>query len=1397
MSQLLKPLVIAYLVLGITLSVSGATDSPPQLQIKSGGPAQVVLGWPAPAEDFLLEETRRLSPLGQWLPVAQAPRISDGWCIVDMPCTEPIRFFRLRYEPSALRSAQSAISFSLVAPGGTNAVVGQPFSIELRASFNAVLAAAAVRISASGSAEAMLTGRSANPGLPNGLMFISSTSQEPFESGLPVSLTGEGSLEVLLGGGQWPFDGAAPGDDILLERLEVTPTTSGEMTISLIAAEAVTSRWAQDGLFFDWVGINPWRSAVTVNVQAAAIRAGDGVRALSTVEAFSQRGQPTPTITPNADGEGSVDLADLVYVRARLGADPALPENIGADVNDDAEIDLLDLVAVRNRLSLPERDPEPQDVRLNEVAPNPAAGEVPWVELKYTHTAETAFTSLELRNGSEQVLLAPGPSIPVWPGSFIVVMFDGDRPMEYLGDPGAQTGVMLHLADPGAVFDPTTDQCLLYLDGELVDSVAWGHLPERNAVLNTELYPVPSGGSIGRDGYEQERWVRFSQSSPAAENGLPTPLAMFPIAGGGVLRGESTAFAWADPRYSPITYELEVDESGDFQTPLIRLTCYEPGYLQRPGLPAGKYLWRVRPVAGDLQGPWSALLAFEVIEGEPSLSATAVGLQGIGQQAGTPIEIRTIPFFTTPSTLNPPVKDTCMLCLECLRDEGPHAWDLPHHTIRLGICPHELMHGATAIAQWMNWYYGGNMTQDEINIDIFQEVDADPEGGLGHGQVPDQSVALFSATEDTVVWASDALDLQSDSDWSKFRQDINAGKPVAAQLILKGGVGTGPVVLMGYMEIDALGTPVRKILFLSPLMTASAQVLDVAALASSGFTGIRPHDAPGKGQPAPETNPSVDRDTDGDGLCDFDEEWRFGTERAKGDSDGDGIQDKTEVWSYKFGKGWAPRTPDTDGDGLRAELDPDSDDDGCPDGAEDRDHDGSLFGRVALGYDPTTKTEGETDPFLADEFEVTLTADSTVLHFKECTHLEVNVMDKEGIGMKDADVELKMDPAIGSFDASGGTPVTTANIRTGEYGAASADFCARETEGTVTLTALYKPCPNSKEIKAELKIQILPYDWIFAVQEKAVLTGPRLTDNYKIRIIPPGPGFSTTYGKAIQTAYKDPGYQKVSGYFFYPDTQTPGKYIESIMVSWAPSAVLRINGTNVSGLTWNRESDEDLPTRWEVEVASPGLDTFPEYLEVSTRDGPSRRTPLVWWSQCSISGLRERELFYASAWGRYWLLTFDYAGHNYDFFFGDGNEDGIDPGWMWPPETTWPKVEHTAVSFIPAAGIPGYDLGTGGTSGHPGNDWHTKDSGVYEDYSNFWYWKNGLMWTPSALWTAREVTDEPYDMQEDLTNAGPMLPPEFLDGIRFKRDYIGDELKELQERKLDAPQYEIRMLLEE
>jgi len=75
-------------------------------------------------------------------------------------------------------------------------------------------------------------------------------------------------------------------------------------------------------------------------------------------------------------------------------------------------------------------------------------------------------------------------------------------------------------------------------------------------------------------------------------------------------------------------------------------------------------------------------------------------------------------------------------------------------------------------------------------------------------------------------------------------------------------------------------------------------------------------------------------DTDGDGISDGDE-IAGGTDPENGDSDGDGVDDSIEV-------GPDPTNPvDSDGDGIVDVLDPDSDNDGIPDGVEgDEDVDG-------------------------------------------------------------------------------------------------------------------------------------------------------------------------------------------------------------------------------------------------------------------------------------------------------------------------------------------------------------------------------------------------------------------------------------------------------------------------
>lgn len=106
-------------------------------------------------------------------------------------------------------------------------------------------------------------------------------------------------------------------------------------------------------------------------------------------------------------------------------------------------------------------------------------------------------------------------------------------------------------------------------------------------------------------------------------------------------------------------------------------------------------------------------------------------------------------------------------------------------------------------------------------------------------------------------------------------------------------------------------------------------------------------------------------DADGDGVLDFDEEYRFNTLKNSDDSDGDYVKDKIEIMSYTlrepYHEGGVTKEifADMDGDGFRAEKDEDSDNGGRKDGEEDTNHDG-------------IKDLGETDPYKAfDDFNST------------------------------------------------------------------------------------------------------------------------------------------------------------------------------------------------------------------------------------------------------------------------------------------------------------------------------------------------------------------------------------------------------------------------------------------
>ncbi|MGW8303849.1 MAG: hypothetical protein ACWGNO_17350, partial [Desulfobacterales bacterium] len=65
-------------------------------------------------------------------------------------------------------------------------------------------------------------------------------------------------------------------------------------------------------------------------------------------------------------------------------------------------------------------------------------------------------------------------------------------------------------------------------------------------------------------------------------------------------------------------------------------------------------------------------------------------------------------------------------------------------------------------------------------------------------------------------------------------------------------------------------------------------------------------------------------DSDNDGIMDFDELKRFGTDPQKKDTDGDGKEDKDEIRGYIFNSAniYDYGDPDGNSNGVRKELDP-------------------------------------------------------------------------------------------------------------------------------------------------------------------------------------------------------------------------------------------------------------------------------------------------------------------------------------------------------------------------------------------------------------------------------------------------------------------------------------------
>ncbi len=580
-------------------------------------------------------------------------------------------------------------------------------------------------------------------------------------------------------------------------------------------------------------------------------------------------------------------------------------------------------------------------------SPGPAAGLV-LAEIRFDPApGEPGF--IEVTNAGATAVDVSGATLEIADRA-IALSATGD-PLE----PGERRLVTLDAATGVALGRTAGNVSLLDADGRRLDRVAWGE-GEANAVSMVvgDFVPdhVEPGTTIGRPpgsntAFSPTAWVRYSPAlaTPGAPNPVPPVEVLLPI-DGAIIEGPEATLDWY-ASLGATSYRVQVAADETFAAPVLDTTVTEP-VLDIGALPAGRYVWRVTAIAGGLTT--SAVSASSRFERAPE--GVAEGLVRLAAYSGDPRAARVEPTLddTPGKHLSVPWlvqrKDTSMLLLERPEETGAHPWDALHAQASRDD-PADQMNCSLAMIVMLNHFYGGDLSQDRLGYEVFKDRQPGrPEEDLnyGYGTDPDQTEAAFAFALGVGVTSVPTY-TSYDLAWADITASIDAGRPVAGAGLTHGFVITGYAVANGHRIIN-VNDPARfppYSIDLDALPPRNSRLLSL---------WLMPANVTARDQEA-----GVTKDSDGDGVVDFDETERFRTNPAKKDSDADKVPDKQDIVAGVFdaAHGYAAHREDGgrdwDGDGIATELDPDSDGDDCQDGQEDRDLDGHRNGSETWNFD--------------------------------------------------------------------------------------------------------------------------------------------------------------------------------------------------------------------------------------------------------------------------------------------------------------------------------------------------------------------------------------------------------------------------------------------------------------
>ncbi len=629
-------------------------------------------------------------------------------------------------------------------------------------------------------------------------------------------------------------------------------------------------------------------------------------------------------------------------------------------------------------------------IQINEVMFFPESGEFEWVELKNNSNTPISIRGYSLTDEDDNRYKFPQtiPDVPA--GGFVVLLFDGAGSktddldftdnLAVLHSPEGMEDILEDNADQMALYPfsefvylpsvrkdaaATTqiaqEQEITIPEISIISFVAWGAEPGEDAAnaslgglwdaswfvniyhgtgfVDTDAIAAQGEtigvlpGTINRTPDDWEIYIS-SQVSPGEENSSPMISWYYPD-DGAIIDGGTFAISW-NAVNGAVSYQFQIDDSVEFITPDLDISLVEPTYIPAEAIVDGVYYWRVKVFLETEESPWTQPVSVQTIT-MPDLEVS--GTNSINE---------TIARKSLPITWQLQHKDTNMLCLDGDAETGGNAWDKPHTSRG----DHGNRYCARAALSMMASYYGGKLSQDRISFQIFGG--GEPEGDLGHNKYVD-GYQLW----DSIIWAfgQEITSQEGKPSFQQIRDWIDADRPIYSL------TSRHARLLVGYFEFTSDYSTYRMIQLLDPWDREKWVRYE-----DDNIIGSLVGPAGPGGAPNIRSDEDIDRDglldtmddTDGDGICDFDEVVRLKTNRFGKDYDGDQVSDKLDMREYLFKDdgSYHYRRADYDYDGLRKELDSDNDRPtwyvGTHDGCEDANKNGY--------YEPSVGETSNFDP---------------------------------------------------------------------------------------------------------------------------------------------------------------------------------------------------------------------------------------------------------------------------------------------------------------------------------------------------------------------------------------------------------------------------------------------------